>query len=328
MAGQNTLIIATDYNAIQSKIALILGSGSGTTGYGQSVASAQVAQYSKITVDQWNNLRTDIIKCRQHQTGNVIGSKAPEDVGYVAGSDLPIPSSATQVKESWRAAYMAMATDAETWHNSRILANNSVSPPAGEATLSSLVAQQVRTAAWNGQITQTVVVTWPTADDARYFFNTGGQIRFSSDLSGGLGGPKNVSWQTLLNTMGTISLNYTATTATGSSGGYTVAPSSLGFNDLSTSDNTIFECDTLNTSTYYPNKYYIYGRVNSTSDRRILYLRITWADDSVAPVSRPDPGWGIDENVDGTLTSTVQVYRASGTNVSVPAPSASTTAIA
>ena len=57
MAGQNTLVIATDYNVIQSKIALVLGSGSGNKGYGQSLSSSQVGQNSKITVAQWSNFK-------------------------------------------------------------------------------------------------------------------------------------------------------------------------------------------------------------------------------------------------------------------------------
>lgn len=101
MAGQNTLIIANDYNVIQSKIALVLGSGSGNKGYGQTLSSAQVGQFSTITVAQWSALRDDIARARQHQTGVALGTKAPEDVGYVAGSDLPIPTAAKQVRESW-----------------------------------------------------------------------------------------------------------------------------------------------------------------------------------------------------------------------------------
>lgn len=315
MSGQNTLILANDYNVIQSKIALIMGSGSGTTGYGQSIASSQVGQTDKITVNQWNNLRNDIVRARQHQTGITIGSLAPEDPGYTASTNLPIPTTAKQVKETWRSAYLAMATDAET---NRLTAP----PPSSEATRADLVSQQIRTTAWNGRITQTVVVTFPSADDGRYFFNAGGQIEFSADRSGGSAGLKNVTWTTMLTNMGVIKMNYTATDSTGT--GFT---SSIGWYDLTTSDNLIFEKDAPS-GAYAPNKFFIYARVNSTSDRRIGYFTIHFADDSQAPPSLPDPGFGIDENVDGTLTSTVQVYRPSGTNVSRPVPPASTTGIA
>lgn len=316
MAGQNTLIIANDYNVIQSKIALVLGSGSGNKGYGQTLSSSQVGQFSTITVAQWSALRDDIARARQHQTGVTLGTKAPEDAGYVAGSDLPIPTAAKQVRESWRAAYLSIATDADT--------NYLVAPPpVGQASRVDLVSEQVRTTVWNGTIRQEVVITWPNADAARYFFNTGSQIEFSSDRSGGVGGLKDSTWTAMLSSMGTIAMNYTQTTCTG-----TGVTSSLGFYDLTTSDNLIFEKDAP-TGAYTPNKYYIYARVNDTgSNRRILILTIHWGDDSPQPNSFPDPGFGIDENVTGTLTSRVQVYRASGTNVSVPTPSATTTSIA
>ncbi len=208
-----------------------------------------------------------------------------------------------------------MATDADTNYLT-------APPPVGQASRVDLVTQQVRNTAWNGTITQTVVVTWATADDARYFFNTGSQIEFSADRSGGSAGLKNSTWTAMLAGMGTIAMNHTQTTYTGSGIG-----SSLGFYDLTTTNNLIFEKDAP-AGDYADNKYYIYARVNDTgSNRRILYLEIYFGDDSVPPVSTPDPGFQIDENVDGTLTSTVQVYRASGSNVSVPTPSATTTAI-
>jgi len=321
MAGQNTLIIASDYNAIQSKIATIMGSGSGTTGYGQTLASSQVGQYDKITVNQWNNLRDDIIRCRQHQTGVIIGSAAPEDVGYNPTNNLPQPTVAKQVRESWRAAYSAMAADCET---NRLTAP----PPASQATRAPLVQEQIRTSPWNGTIRQTVVVSWATADEARYFFNTGGQIEFSSTRSGGgslnNNGNKNISWTTLLSNMATIAFNYTGVTCTGT-GDFL---SNSGFYEIGTSDELIFQKDPPSAS-YAPNKYYIYARVNSTSDRRILIFTIHWADDSAKPPSFPDPGFGVDEDVDGTLTSKVEVLRASGTtSVSRPVPSASTTPLA
>jgi hypothetical protein len=315
MAGQNTLIIANDYNVIQSKIALVLGSGSGNKGYGQTVSSSQVGQYSTITVAQWSALRDDIARARQHQTGVTLGTKAPEDAGYNAATDLPIPTNAKQVKDTWRSAYLQMATDADTNYLT-------APPPAGQASRVDVVTQQIRNTAWNGTITQSVVITWPTADDARYFFNTGSQIEFSSERSGGSAGLKNSTWTAMLAGMGTIAMDWTKTTCTG-----TGTTGGLGFYDLTTTNGVIFEKDAP-AGAYAPNKYYIYARVNDTgANRRILYFDINWGDDSSAPPSYPDPGFGIDENVDGTITSTVQVYRASGSNVTVPTPSAITTAI-
>ena len=69
MPGVGSRVRAADYNSIQGKVALVLGSGSGNSGYGQALSSGQVSVGDQILVSQWNNLRTDLLKARQHQTG-------------------------------------------------------------------------------------------------------------------------------------------------------------------------------------------------------------------------------------------------------------------
>lgn len=317
MAGQNTLIIANDYNVIQSKIALVMGTGSGTKGYGQTLASSQVGANSKVTVAQWNNLRNDIVRARQHQTGTVIGTKAPGDLGYVAGVDLPVPTTSDQVKESWRAAYLAMADAADTNH---------LTVPAPESNTSriSLVPNQIRSALWNTRISQTVTAEWATADDARYFWNSGGEIWFYSEFSPASSNDKNLTWYTILQDMGKIKIRYNDVVSTGT--GTTIG---LGFYELGTSDALIFTKSAPSGGFYAQNKFFITARVNSTTDRKKIFFTIVWADDQPAPVSAPDPGFGIDEGVDGTLTSYVEYVRAtSTTNVSIPTVTGATTGIA
>jgi hypothetical protein len=305
MAGQNTLILATDYNVIQSKIASVMGEGSGTKGYGQTILSSQVGQFSKITATQWNNLRNDVLRARQHQTGQNLGPT------------LTVASASTTITDSDRAALLNMTVDAEN------PANYLVSPPpAGEFARSNLVSEQVRTQKWNGTVTQTIDVVWPTANAARYFFNSGGNIEFSSQFSPSVPGLKGLSWSTLLQNMGTFSFDYTRTRTTGTA--FTVAD---GFYDLGTTPTIIAQKD-VTTSAYVPNRYYITARVNSTlpEQRRILTFVIHWDDASGKPPSFPDPGFGIDEDVEGTLTSQVQVVR-SDNNVVIPVPNATTTSI-
>lgn len=295
MAGQGTKILATDYNTIQSTISQVLGTGSGDYGYGQTVLSSQVSVNAKISVTQWSNLRTDILRARQHQTGTDLTSV------------LTTPTVSVKLTEADRAAYKLMADDAST--------NRLGTPPAGQATLENLVDTQVRTTAWQST-SQTITVNFGSADDARYYFNTGGQIQFSASRSGGSGGLKNDTWTTMLSQMGTIAFKYNTTTCSGSGTPYP----SVGYTTLTTSNQTIFEKTLAPSASYYPNKYYILARQPSSTQ---LVFTVYWADDS----GQPNPPWGTDENVDGTLTSTVQVYRASGSNVTIAKPSASTSGI-
>lgn len=293
MAGQGTLIAALDYNNIQSKLATVLGVGSGDFGYGQTVTSSQVSVNNKISVSQWSTLRDELIKCLQHQSGL-------DETGT-----LIIPTASTKITEADRANYMTKAD--------LITTNRLAIPPAGQATLENLFAPAVRTTAWNGTVTHSITVTFPSANACRAYFNTGSSFRFSASRSGGNAGVKNASWTTILTNMGTINFGRSTTTATGNQAG-----SAIGYASITTSNQLIFSKAT-ETPTYSGNLYRIFVRGNaaSGSNSQIIFT-IEFVDGS----GQPNPPWGTDENVDGTLTSTVQVYRASGVNVSVPLPPA------
>lgn len=288
MAGQGTKIAAIDYNNIQSIISLVLGTGSDQFGYGQPVASSQVSTNNKITVTQWNNLRSDLLKCRRHQT-------EVDESG-----ELVDPTVNTTITEAHRQAYLNFA------ERIRLDANRLASPPDLQASKADLVLpRKVRTSQWNGTLTQTITVNFGSADAARFYFNSGGDFRFSVDYVKETTNPKNDSWETIFNTMGTIIFNHTETTA---NSGITTA---YGWYDLTTSDLQIFEKATT-TPTYSPNRYRILAKTDS--QRTSLTFTIRW-EDLYAP-----GGYGVDEFVRGTITSIVESRRATGTNVSVPFP--------
>lgn len=309
MVSTGTTIAASDYNTIQNLANQVLGvnSGGGLYGYGQTVASSQVSQFSKITVTQWRNLREDVLRCRQHQTGTDLSAQ------------LTYPTQDVRVTATDREAYLSMMQTAA------LDANRLTTPPSSQAAREGLTST-VRTAAWNGTISHSVTVTFPgytlssgavSADDhIRCYFNTGGRFELSSSLTGGSSGTvgtKDYSWAVLLSSMGTVYFNRTNTTTTGT--GTTTA---IGYEALNGADQLIFQKDTI--SGYSPNRLQIYARKPSTTS---IVFTLYWADLS----GNPNPGWGSDENVTGTLTSTVQVYRASGGNVSVPKPNGSATAL-
>jgi hypothetical protein len=107
MAGRGTRATATDFNNIQSTLNSVLGLGSGTQGYGQTVTSAQVASGAVITVAQWTTLRNDLVKARTHQTNGPIGSGAaniPANIGGLC-NQLEIVTSSTIISEDIRNQY-------------------------------------------------------------------------------------------------------------------------------------------------------------------------------------------------------------------------------
>lgn len=299
MAGQGTKIFASDYNVVQAAIATVLGTGSGTSGYGQVVSSSQIVGNPQITAAQWGNLRNDLIKAYSHLTNypTVAGS-------YTIPTDPATVSPRSRVTATDYANYLALGN--------YISSNATATPPAGQASLTT-IASGTKSTAWNGTITHTVTLTFTTSDQARYFFNSGAQIRFTGSLAdyptdGSLA--KDTDWAMLLNNMGTITMNLNSTTTTGS---YTSIASSTGFYQLTTTPVSIFGKATAS-PTYTPNRYDIFASVDSNTSPRILTFSIRFQD-----LSAPG-GFGVDENVEGTLTSTVQAYYATGSNVAVTLP--------
>lgn len=303
MAGQYSAILATDYNVIQSKVALVLGSGTGNTGYGQTVVSNQVTSRTNITYTQWNNLRTDLLKARQHQTGNDMS-------GF-----LNVANATKNITEADRTAFNEMATDAQDQ------TNRLATPPAGEATRENLVGVQQRSTPWQGSLTQTVTVTFADANAARYFFNTGSQIEFKMSRTLGTNNTKNNTWTTMLDSevgpghsgMGVINFKHNSTSCTGSGD----PAETIGYYQLDTTDKVIFQ-KLAPAGDYADNRFFILAKKGNIGLEQIIFT-ISLQDASGGP---------IDENPDGLLTSTVQVYYATGDNVSVLKPPATTTGIA
>jgi hypothetical protein len=266
----------------------VLGAGAGNYGYNQTVLSGQVAVNQKITATQWQNLYNDLISARTHQTNaNETGN-------------LTYPTTSTKITEADRAAYQSYVNVIDS--------NRLIAPPAGQATLDTY-ATGTRVSAWNGTITHTVTLTFADANTARGFFNAGGNIQLSASETPDVSNLKNNSWQTMLSNMGTIKMTYANTTNDGSGTGVTTT--AIGFYQLTTSPQLIFQKLT-EQPTYSPNKYSISANINGPATA--ITFSIQFAD-----LSAP-PGFGIDENVTGTLVSLVKGYRPTGSSVSITAP--------
>lgn len=292
--GAGNSILASDYNAIQTNVANVLGVGSGNTGYGQTVSSSQVSIGNTITASQMQNLKTDLDKIAYHQ--NNAASTAP---GVVAGGSI--------TASDWT-TYSSQATSLSgtrfTLSSSQATATDGVTP-----TMSG----------WNGVRTHSVTVTFATANDARYFFNAGGEIRVMPSISGQTS-LKGNAWNSIFTSVGTAKFGYAATTAG-------VAGSSIGWYNLTNSNQTILTY-TSSGSTYVNNVFSITASCNvannNTGTASILYLTITYNDGGGYYTGLNT----IDENVDGTTTSRVQHYRATGSYVAVTAPTITGSAIA
>ena len=314
-SGNN--VNAADFNGLQSRIENILGNGSGTSGYGQSVSSSQVSVGDTVTAAQMDSVRADMNKAKAHQTGSntTLGDIA---VGDIIGADASgtDPDSLTETSKGFN-DYL---TEMTTIESDKLLVD------ATQASTEAATSSQ-RASPWNGTLTHSFTVTFTSADHRRHFFNSGGEIWFDATLTGG-SGSKDSDWQTILSNMGTIKFDYTATTATGTGTG-----SSIGNFDLSSTYQTIFT-KTGSAAVYAENEYEVRAKENSDS---IIEFEVRFEDndegdqqpnsDSVGGGDDgQDPaGPAVDENVGGTLDSTIRQRRATGANVSVASPSYSNT---
>jgi hypothetical protein len=304
-AGQGQLIEKADYDTIKAKVDLVFGTGSGQTGYGQTITSPSISSGSIIYAQDWLYLRNDMVKCRQHQTGSAVGTGSATD-----GANLLLPAGGAQITEQLRNQF---DTFANTLTADRFNLGSAQYSSEGLIT-------GTRSTAWNGILTHTVTIS-STADNMRYFFNAGGNIRISASRSGGSASSKNATWDTMFSQMGEFVMNYTSTTYTGSSAN----GSSIGWFDLNTTDVLVAQKNAPSGS-YADNVYYIYARRDAGLTQLILTIQFADLDQGLRNSdgsSRSNDGTRIDENVDGTLNSIVSQYRPSGSNVSVTGLTAS-----
>jgi len=165
MTAVGTKVFASEYNAIQAAISTVLGIGAGSSGYGQTVLSSQVSTSSSITVVQWSNLRADLLKAYLHQG---------------TPGNLPLPSLPQKTTPPYTVVTYSDYNRYLDLSNV-ITANAGATPPVGQATLQTFSTGSY-TSSWNGQLTHQVVLTFATANQARFYFNSGGNIQFSASL--------------------------------------------------------------------------------------------------------------------------------------------------
>lgn len=282
--AQGTTITPDIYNGLQSRINTIMGVGSGDNGYGQSLNSSQVSSGNKILASQLSNLYTDMANARTHQINSV-------DVA------VTVPTIGDKI------------VFANTWNKLDELMGNVEDDKlliAPQQATAEVLQTSTRTSPWNGIITHTVRFTWPNANARRHFINASGELRASAVLTGGSGAKTN-DWRNLLSNIGTIIMNRSQTVSTGVS-----QVTNIGLGNLTTSYQEIFR--QFGGGVYTDNSYQVEARAPSTTT---IDLRIRFRDDDTGnPL--------IDEDVDGTLVSSVGVLRATGT-VQIPAPSTSNT---
>ena len=285
------IITAARYNNLQSRVATVMGVGSGDDGYGQNLNSAQVGVADTVQAIDINQLYQDMSAGRIHQTGAV-----PSEINLVT-QNVDVVLDSDTINKKGIVQFENLAT---TLENDKFVAHGT------QITTEAAIAG-TRTTAWNGTLSHIIDVTFTDADHQRHFFNAGGEVRFASNITYVGSDSKTIDWMTMLVNMGTVTMNYTNTVASGSGSG-----SAIGYHDLTASYQQLFE--KTGSGLYAANDYKIEGsKVSST----ILRFKVTFNDDNTG---NPNT----DENVQGILNSTITQTRPTGAAVSLLSPTYST----
>jgi hypothetical protein len=157
-AGQGNKIEAQDYNNIFNIISPVIGRNFGGTadvGYDNSPVASAVAANAKISAVQWGNLRTDISRCRGHQTGVDLLTNTTTVNGQ---TPLNIPNPSAQFTAT--ASGTTLAVSAVSLGTIQI---GSVLSGAGISGTYTITEQTSGTAGSSGNYTVTPALSIPTS---------------------------------------------------------------------------------------------------------------------------------------------------------------------
>ena len=246
----------------------IWGTGATDNGWGQT-AVANPSAASTVTATQWASLVNNLATAGTQTSTALTSRTAP-----VAGNTISILANVN-----------ADLTSVTTNRGNAAASGTEYGVFSG--TTSKTTATGSGQAAWT--ITFTHTVTFPSADQARYFWNAGGIVRLKYGKSS-TGTDTDPDWNTFAGQCGTINLtgrvngaaqtiaaqSYTGTTRLSGTGGtQTTLATTTGWYNLTGSPATIFQ---LNNATAPYSGEYIRTTATATSST-VLTLVTTWVSD-------------------------------------------------
>lgn len=266
------LIQAADYNGFQTSLNSIWSTGSGDSGWGQTAISA-VSTDGIVTATNWatlvNNLATS-----GAQTSTTLTSRSAPTTGTLI---------------SVLANVSADISSCTTNRGNAASAGTEVGYASGTTSATSGASNGAQ-GAW--QIRWVHTVTFPSADQARYFFNAGGRVRLQFGKTS-TGTDLDPDWNQLAGWPGSIYLagyvnsaaqtiagvSYTGTTRIGGTGGtQSVLATTTGWYGLGSVVPGTNMFTLYSTTAPYTTSYII---VQAATSSTVLTLSTTWSQQAV-----------------------------------------------
>ena len=229
--AQNGLIEATDFNTLvggnpetaANKLNTTWATGGTTAGYGQTAVSQVSAGGTVIATGQWNALVANTASAAAHSGSSITSVTAPTSGGTVTYLSA-IPTNLTTIYTNRRNAAAVGSTTTST---------------------------ATRSTSWENGLTFTHTVTFASGDAARYFFNSGGQIKMTASHPTGTG--INLLFSDLASNSGTVvqsapnsgtvsiaGTSYSGITRVGGGGNTPTVDANKGYFGLTTSNATVY----------------------------------------------------------------------------------------
>ena len=216
-------LVGTNPNITSGKLNTVWSTGGTSAGYGQT-AEATVAVGDSVTAAKWANLVNKTSNSATHQGTSISSVSAP-----VAGGTITYLS--------------AIPTNLTTIYNSRLNAATQ------GATGSNSVAYG---SSWLNALTFTHTATFANGDAARYFFNSGGQLKITCTHSA-TSGAGNTLFNGLASNVGTVvmsaptsgtitisGVSYSGITKIGGGGSAPTVSTNSGYFAMTTSNVNVF----------------------------------------------------------------------------------------
>jgi len=225
------LVQAQDYNtlvggnptATANTLNATWATGSAAAGYGQS-AEANVAVDGSVAASNWAGLVTKTANAATHQGSSISSVSAPVTGGVVT-------------------FLSAIPTNLQTIYTNRLNAASQSGTTANTVT---------RSTTWSQALTFTHTASFATGDQARYFFNAGGQIKMTVSHANNAAGI-NLLFNNLASNVGTVVMSapssgtitvvgtsYTGITKIGGGGNSPTISTNNGYYALTTSNANVF----------------------------------------------------------------------------------------
>ena len=258
----NTLKNAVNYWFADSNPSMTFGDGNQSAGWGGSAAAA-VVQGNLMQASEMNTL---VDRCN-------IG----EDICNVVSGQLPQVVAGNQMTA---AEFNAIESKSSS------IVTNRLNIETAELSLDS-GGSSARSTTWAAAINCTFRYTFASFAKARYFFNSGGAFNITGSITGYSTGTgwDGFGFDEIFTNMGTILMNYTQTTQSGSGG----LPTNIGYYNLTTGFQNIYTAT--GTGVYTDATLAIAARRSATGNW--IEIRVTLT-----------PGAG--RSVNGTTTMTTQ----------------------